>query len=125
MCCVRFRYDLGSGPVVIVTDEQVRPNRVHTLRATRAGRNGTLQVDSGAVVAGSSPGTPSSTLNVNDSYWLGGVINILDRYDAILNSNTHTHVVLFLHNLFSRNNFNGIGRFLTLNVLFLVKFYRM
>ena len=68
---VQLRFDLGSGPANLTTPEGVRPGEWHSVRITRAGPRGTLQLDEGKVVTGSSPG-PLTELNLELPLYLGG-----------------------------------------------------
>lgn len=74
---VEFRFDLGSGPAILVS-EPVSLNDWHYVVATRSSRSGTLQVDEGAVVSGQSEGA-LSILNVNSDIFVGGVAD----YDTV------------------------------------------
>lgn len=74
---VEFRFDLGSGPAILMSGP-VSLNDWHYVLATRDGRSGTLQVDGGAVVSGQSEGS-LSILNVNSDIFVGGVAD----YDTV------------------------------------------
>lgn len=74
---VEFRFDLGSGPAILMS-EPVSLNDWHHVLATRDGRSGMLQVDGGAVVSGQSEGS-LSILNVNSDIFVGGVAD----YDTV------------------------------------------
>ena len=49
----------------------MRPGEWHSVRITRSGPRGTLQLDEGRVVTGSSPG-PLTELNLELPLYLGG-----------------------------------------------------
>eukprot|EP00095_Tigriopus_kingsejongensis_P010554 maker-scaffold421_size176100-snap-gene-0.22 protein:Tk10554 transcript:maker-scaffold421_size176100-snap-gene-0.22-mRNA-1 annotation:"hypothetical protein DAPPUDRAFT_308094" len=68
---VEFRYDLGSGPVVLRSNAQVVPGQWHELVAKRYHKDGLLEVD-GDRVTGSSKGS-LRTLNVGELIWIGNV----------------------------------------------------
>ena len=70
---VEFRYDLGSGPAILISDI-VTLNSWHTVTAYRDGRVGSLQIDDGPIVNGSSQGT-TSQLNLAGDLYLGGVFD--------------------------------------------------
>lgn len=58
-CCsfVEFRYNLGSGPVVLASLERVQLHKYHRIIAKRYQRDGILQMDNSEAVAGQSQGT--------------------------------------------------------------------
>ena len=68
---VQLRFDLGSGLANLTTSEGVRPGEWHSVRITRSGPRGTLQLDEGKVVTGSSP-LPLTELNLELPLYLGG-----------------------------------------------------
>ena len=68
---LQLRFDLGSGPANLTTAEAARPGRWHAARITRSGPRGTLRLDEGKVVAGSSP-APLTELNLELPLYLGG-----------------------------------------------------
>ena len=70
---VEFRYDLGSGPAILISDI-ITLNTWHTVTAYRDGRVGSLQIDDGPVVSGTSQGT-TSQLNLAGDLYLGGVVD--------------------------------------------------
>ena len=69
---VEFRYDLGSGPAVIMTSVSIMLNHWHTLQATRTRKSGSLTVDNSNTYIGTSPGT-TSLLNAQGDLYIGGV----------------------------------------------------
>ena len=71
-CTCTCRYNLGSGPLTIRSTERVRLNEFHTLTAKRRAKDGVLQLDDGAEVAGMASGTLTS-LDVDSDVFLGFV----------------------------------------------------
>ncbi|KAE8751005.1 hypothetical protein FOCC_FOCC002433 [Frankliniella occidentalis] len=69
---VDFRFDLGSGPARIVSEEVVEPGVWHSVRISRTDRAGSLQLDNGTVVRGLS-GAPLNELNLDLPLYVGGV----------------------------------------------------
>lgn len=69
---VEFRYDLGSGPAMIMTNASIMLNHWHVLQATRTRKSGSLTVDSSGTYYGVSPGT-TSLLNAQGDLYIGGV----------------------------------------------------
>ena len=67
-----YRFDTGSGPAVIRSVEQVRPDTWHEVRVTRRLRAGTLALDSSPPVAAESPGTTRG-LNIQTPFYFGGL----------------------------------------------------
>ncbi len=70
---VQFRYDLGSG-VALITSPVLALNSWHTVYARRDGISGSLRVDNGDVITGSSPGSLQQ-LPVFGNIRLGGVLD--------------------------------------------------
>ncbi|XP_059088020.1 agrin-like [Tigriopus californicus] len=68
---VEFRYDLGSGPVVLRSNSEIVPGQWHELVAKRYHHDGLLEMD-GDKVMGSSKGS-LRTLNVGELLWIGNV----------------------------------------------------
>ena len=80
---VQYCYDLGSGVANLTsggeanlvqnnpTKYPITLNEWHSIKITRNGPHGTLQVDDGPVVSGSSK-APLSELNLGTSLFLGG-----------------------------------------------------
>jgi len=66
-----YRYDLGSGASNLTTSEKVDLNQWNFVRITRNGQKGTLQLNEGPVVKGSSPGSQSE-LNLKMPLLIGG-----------------------------------------------------
>lgn len=69
---VEFRYDLGSGVGIIRSATNMTLNTWHTITATRNGKDGSLQVDGGEVVTGSSRGS-FNFLDVELPFYVGGL----------------------------------------------------
>lgn len=67
---IEFRYDLGSGQVLMKSVNRVQLGRFHRVTARRAGRYGSLKLDGGTEVSGTSPGLLRS-LNLNTPVYLG------------------------------------------------------
>ncbi|CAH0382273.1 unnamed protein product [Bemisia tabaci] len=65
---VEFRYNLGNGPVVIVSPHKVTLRKFHRIVAKRYQRDGLLQVDSAEPVAGQSLGTLRALDLSQDAY---------------------------------------------------------
>ncbi len=68
---VQLRYDLGSGIANLTTEEAVTPGEWHVARITRDGPRGTLQLDSGPKVEGSSK-MALTELNLELPLYIGG-----------------------------------------------------
>jgi len=93
-----FRYDLGSGPALLTAGsddlQHVRVGQLHRALATVDGRNGSLTLDDGVTVFGTSRGYLSS-LNVLPSLYIGRVptpaFSSMYYTNAIL---FYTHVVV-------------------------------
>ena len=66
-----FRFDLGSGVANLTTKEKVELEQWNVVRITRNGQRGTLQLNEGPIVGGSSPGSLSE-LNLDMPLYLGG-----------------------------------------------------
>ncbi|XP_067228326.1 agrin isoform X1 [Chanodichthys erythropterus] len=69
---VQMTYDLGSKPVVLRSSVQVNTNRWIRIKASRALRDGSLQVGNEAAVTGSSP-LAATQLDTDGALWLGGL----------------------------------------------------
>ncbi|XP_051515917.1 agrin-like isoform X3 [Myxocyprinus asiaticus] len=69
---VQMTYDLGSKPVVLLSSVQVNTNRWIRIKASRALRDGSLQVGNEAAVTGSSPFS-ATQLDTDGALWLGGL----------------------------------------------------
>ncbi|XP_051915635.1 agrin isoform X8 [Hippocampus zosterae] len=69
---VQMMYDLGSKPVVLRSSMRVDTNRWIRIKASRALRDGTLQVGNEAAVTGSSP-LAATQLDTDGALWLGGL----------------------------------------------------
>lgn len=68
---VELRYDLGSGPAIIMSTTTVSLNEWHTLTATRTGRVGLLSVDDLGTYTGVSPAT-TTILDAKGDLFIGG-----------------------------------------------------
>ncbi|XP_077465275.1 agrin isoform X7 [Stigmatopora argus] len=69
---VQMMYDLGSKPVVLRSSVRVNTNRWIRIKASRALRDGSLQVGNEAAVTGSSP-LAATQLDTDGALWLGGL----------------------------------------------------
>ncbi|XP_076452135.1 basement membrane-specific heparan sulfate proteoglycan core protein-like isoform X4 [Babylonia areolata] len=83
---VKFRYELGSGPAELTSPVQVNDGYPHTIYATRRSRDGTLQVDRGETVTGSTQG-PLQVLNVQGNIYFGGVPDLENYTDGLASAN--------------------------------------
>ncbi|XP_070824522.1 agrin isoform X6 [Chaetodon trifascialis] len=69
---VQMTYDLGSKPIVLRSSVRVDTNRWTRIKASRALRDGSLQVGNEAAVTGSSP-LAATQLDTDGALWLGGL----------------------------------------------------
>ncbi|XP_061623301.1 agrin isoform X4 [Phyllopteryx taeniolatus] len=69
---IHMMYDLGSKPVVLRSSVRVDTNRWIRIKASRALRDGSLQVGNEAAVTGSSP-LAATQLDTDGALWLGGL----------------------------------------------------
>ncbi|CAK6955068.1 agrin isoform X1 [Scomber scombrus] len=69
---VQMTYDLGSKPVVLRSSVRVDTNQWIRIKASRALRDGSLQVGNEAAVTGSSP-LAATQLDTDGALWLGGL----------------------------------------------------
>uniref|UniRef100_A0A3B3C987 Agrin n=1 Tax=Oryzias melastigma TaxID=30732 RepID=A0A3B3C987_ORYME len=69
---IQMTYDLGSRPVVLRSSVRVNSNRWIRIKASRALRDGFLQVGNEAAVTGSSP-LAATQLDTDGALWLGGL----------------------------------------------------
>uniref|UniRef100_A0A8D3A5N3 Agrin n=1 Tax=Scophthalmus maximus TaxID=52904 RepID=A0A8D3A5N3_SCOMX len=69
---VQMTYDLGSKPVVLRSSVRVDTNRWIRIKASRALRDGSLQVGNEAAITGSSP-LAATQLDTDGALWLGGL----------------------------------------------------
>uniref|UniRef100_A0A4W5QM83 Agrin n=1 Tax=Hucho hucho TaxID=62062 RepID=A0A4W5QM83_9TELE len=69
---VQMTYDLGSKPVVLRSTVRVNTNRWICIKASRALRDGSLQVGNEAAVTGLSP-LAATQLDTDGALWLGGL----------------------------------------------------
>ncbi|XP_066509779.1 pikachurin-like [Hoplias malabaricus] len=74
---VEFRFDCGSGPAIIRSEEPVSMNEWHELRVSRTAKNGILQVDEQRPVEGSAEGA-FTQIKCSSPLFIGGVPD----YDA-------------------------------------------
>jgi hypothetical protein len=68
---VQLRYDLGSGMANLTSPERVTFGEWHSVKVTRNGPYGTLQLNTGSVVSDMSPGSLTE-LNLELPLYLGG-----------------------------------------------------
>uniref|UniRef100_A0AAR2JH09 EGF like, fibronectin type III and laminin G domains n=1 Tax=Pygocentrus nattereri TaxID=42514 RepID=A0AAR2JH09_PYGNA len=78
---VEFRFDCGSGPAIIRSEEPVSMNEWHELRVSRTAKNGILQVDEQRPVEGSAEGA-FTQIKCSSPLYIGGVPD----YDATKSS---------------------------------------
>ncbi|KAM4563524.1 agrin isoform 4-T4 [Odontesthes bonariensis] len=69
---IQMTYDLGSKPVVLRSSVRVNTNSWIRIKASRALRDGSLQVGNEAAVTGSSP-LAATQLDTDGALWLGGL----------------------------------------------------
>ncbi|XP_049859023.1 agrin-like [Schistocerca gregaria] len=69
---VQFQYDLGSGPANITSDDEIVLGKWHSVKVNRQDREGTLQLDNGALTSGES-GLPLVELNLELPLYIGGI----------------------------------------------------
>ncbi|XP_037076211.1 agrin-like [Pollicipes pollicipes] len=69
---LEFGFNLGSGPVMIKSEESVTMNKWHSVKLTRFDRDGSLQVDNGTIIRGTAPGHLNE-LNLDLPLYVGGV----------------------------------------------------
>ena len=68
---LQLRYDLGSGFANLTSPEKVTQNEWHSVKITRNGPFGTMQLNTGQLVTGMSPGSLTE-LNLEMPLYLGG-----------------------------------------------------
>uniref|UniRef100_A0A674DNC9 Agrin n=1 Tax=Salmo trutta TaxID=8032 RepID=A0A674DNC9_SALTR len=73
---VQMTYDLGSKPVVLRSTVRVNTNSWICIKASRALREGSLQVGNEAAVTGSSP-LAATQLDTDGALWLGGLEELM------------------------------------------------
>jgi len=78
---IEFRYDSGSGPAILRSNEEVRAGEWLKVTAERTYREGLLILNDGPAVHGKSPGSTRG-LNLNSRFYVGG----WDRQKIDLNS---------------------------------------
>ena len=71
---VQFEYDLGGGPVVLTSANQISLGVWHHVKAKRYHQDGLLEVDDSGRVTGSASGS-LRTLNIPSILWIGGQDN--------------------------------------------------
>ncbi|XP_035220628.1 agrin-like [Stegodyphus dumicola] len=69
---IEFRYDLGSGPLILRSSQKLQLGRFHRITARRYQREGMLSVDGQDGITGQSGG-PRNSLNLGENLFLGYV----------------------------------------------------
>ena len=69
---VEFRYDLGSGTLLIQSNSKISMGQWHHLVARRYNQDGFLSLDASDKVTGKAVGS-IKTLNVDQLAWIGGL----------------------------------------------------
>ncbi|CAK8688853.1 unnamed protein product [Clavelina lepadiformis] len=69
---VHLRYDLGSGPAHVISDDRIDNGEWTTINVERIDKEATLQVNNGLVQHVTSPGK-TRKLNTDGFLWLGGI----------------------------------------------------
>ena len=82
---LEFKYNLGSGSVVIRSAALIEVDAWHTVTATQSTGTGMLIVDNQPPIAGASP-PPFTSLNTQNRVWLGG-------YESFINLDSITGTV--------------------------------
>ncbi|RZF33915.1 hypothetical protein LSTR_LSTR012257 [Laodelphax striatellus] len=72
---LQFRFDLGSGVANLTSNEPVELDQWHRVHVSRMDKEGTLQLNNGTVVRGSS-GPPLNELNLELPLFIGGVPDV-------------------------------------------------
>ena len=80
---VQLRYDLGSGVANLTSPERAPLGEWNSLKVTRNGPFGTLQLNTGQLVTGMSPGSLTE-LNLELPLYLGGYKYVFDKYPTFL-----------------------------------------
>ena len=80
---VQLRYDLGSGVANLTSPERAQLGEWNSLKVTRNGPFGTLQLNTGQLVTGMSPGSLTE-LNLELPLYLGGYEYVFDKYPKFL-----------------------------------------
>ena len=80
---VQLRYDLGSGVANLTSPERAPLGEWNSLKVTRNGPFGTLQLNTGQLVTGMSPGSLTE-LNLELPLYLGGYKYVFDKYPKFL-----------------------------------------
>ena len=80
---VQLRYDLGSGVANLTSPERAPLGEWNSLKVTRNGPFGTLQLNTGQLVTGMSPGSLTE-LNLELPLYLGGYKYVFDKYPKVL-----------------------------------------
>lgn len=73
---VEFRFNLGTGPLVVRSNDPITLMNWHYVFVTRTGRLGTLQVDQQEIITALSPGA-FTQLTLSLSMFLGGIPNLM------------------------------------------------
>nr|XP_026691463.1 agrin isoform X4 [Ciona intestinalis] len=69
---LHLRFDLGSGPAHVISDQQINNGEWTTVKVNRKMNIGSLQVNNGLIKTATSPGL-TNHLNSDGMLWLGGV----------------------------------------------------
>ncbi|XP_046437149.1 basement membrane-specific heparan sulfate proteoglycan core protein-like isoform X37 [Daphnia pulex] len=72
---LEFSYELGSGPVQIITPVRVDDGKRHRAVARRTARDGSLELDGVILENGRSPEGPHQVLNTKGNIYVGGLPN--------------------------------------------------
>lgn len=72
------RYELGGGPAQIVSDTRVNDNQVHTIKLTRKGRTGKMELDEKSSDSATSGGI-LAMLNAEGNIYIGKDLRNLSR----------------------------------------------
>nr|XP_031828013.1 laminin subunit alpha isoform X2 [Nomia melanderi] len=69
---IHYKFNCGTGPVLLVSERNVNDNEPHTVMFKRRGKYGELIVDKEPKVVGYSEG-PSDTMNLSPPFYVGGI----------------------------------------------------
>ncbi|XP_074654555.1 agrin-like [Tubulanus polymorphus] len=75
---VEFRFNLGTGAAVIISQNRIILNHYHRILAKRHGQTGSLQLDDDLEKTGQSQGSALS-MNIEEPFYMGFVPNATDR----------------------------------------------
>ncbi|KAJ7379699.1 Basement membrane-specific heparan sulfate proteoglycan core protein [Desmophyllum pertusum] len=78
---LEFRFELGSGPAVLLSSSPVNDGQWHSIEVFRSYKEGSLKVDNEEPVNGTSA-EGSSGLNIQGPIFIGGGDNILDMTNS-------------------------------------------